>query len=134
MYSHKTLDSYYFKTSGFYFFYIPVSVPYKKIYAMAESAGVNLKEQFGPILESGKSFGFGWIGVEIEKPSNDRADVIHVKGEYETYEHRGAYKTLGKAYQKLRKERPGKKEYLNMYLDDPAKVKPNDCRTLILFR
>ena len=106
MYSKKKLDAYYFTTKGFYAFFIPVRVPYKQIYPMADSAGVKKKETFGPIMESGKSFGFGWIGVEIEKPSQPRNDVKNVTGEFETYEHKGAYKTLGKAYRKIMKERP----------------------------
>lgn len=134
MYSKKALDGHYFKTSGFYFFFIPVKVPYKKVYAMAESADLKLKEKFGPILESGKMFGFGWIGVEVEKLSESRDDVVHVKKDYETFEYRGAYKTLGRAYKKLMKERPGKKQYLNLFLDDPEKVVPENCRTIILFK
>jgi hypothetical protein len=134
MYSQKTLNGYYFKTSGFYFFFIPVAVPYKKVYSMAESAGLKLKEKFGPNLESGKMFGFGWIGVEIEKPTENRADVVQVKCDYEIYEYKGVYKTLGRAYKKLMKEKPGKNEYLNLFLDDPEKIKPDDCRTIILFR
>lgn len=79
-------------------------------------------------------FGFAWIGVEIEKPTENRADVVQVKCDYETYEYKGVYKTLGRAYKKLMKEKPGKNEYLNLFLDDPEKIKPDDCRTIILFR
>lgn len=134
MYSQKKLDSYFYKTKGFYIFFIPVKVPYKKVYAMADAAGVKKMENFGPILEKGKLLGFGWIGVEIEKPATNRDDVVHVSGNFEMYEHKGPYKTLGKACQKIRGERPQAKDFYNLYLDDPDKVRPENCRTQILFR
>ncbi len=134
MYQNKSLDGYYFKTPGFYVFFIPVRVPYKKIYSLAEKAGLKKREAFGPILESGRMFGFGWIGVEVEKPNEDRQDVIHVNGEYQMYEHKGAYKTIGQAYKKIMKDCPRKKEYLNLYLDDPEKVPTQNLRTQILFK
>ncbi len=134
MYSKKTLNGYYFKSKGFYAFFIPIAVPYNKIYALAESAGLKKEESFGPILEKGKMFGFGWIGVEVEKPLQNRDDVININGEFDVYEHKGPYKTLGQAYKKIMKERPGAKEYFNLYLDDPVKVKPENCRTHIYFR
>jgi hypothetical protein len=134
MYSKKSLNAFYFKTQGFYAFFIPVRVPYKSIYALADKAGVQKKEAFGPILESGKSFGFGWIGVEIKPPSQARADVIQVDGEFETYEHKGPYKTLGKAYKKIMKDRPKAKTFYNLYLDDPEKTPPQECRTHIYFK
>ncbi len=133
MFEKKKLDGYYFKTSGFYIFFIPVLVPYKKIYAKAEAAGLRKKETHGPILESGSIFGFGWIGVEVEKPKENRDDVIHVSGDFQMYEHRGPYKTLGDAYKKVMKECPGQKKYLNLFLDDPEKVAPENLRTQILF-
>ncbi len=100
----------------------------------AEAAGLKKKEAFGPILESGRLFGFGWIGIEVEQPTSARSDVIHVKGDFQMYEHRGPYKTLGKAYKKIMKECPSKKEYFNLYLDDPEKVQPENLRTQILFK
>ena len=134
MYSKKTLDAYYFTTPGFYALFIPVKVPYKQIYSTAAAAGIKLKESAGPILESGKMLGFGWIGVEIEGALLDRANVTHISGEFDMYEHQGPYKTIGKAYKKIMKERPKAKQYLNLYLDDPEKTAPEKCRTQILFR
>ncbi|MBK9321369.1 MAG: hypothetical protein IPM97_00165 [Bdellovibrionaceae bacterium] len=134
MFTKKKLDSYFYKTKGFYIFFIPVKVPYKQIYSLADSAGLKKKEAFGPIFERGSLFGSGWIGVEVEKPSDNRQDVIHVAGDFETYEHKGPYKNIGKACQKIRKERPSSKEFYNMYMDDPDKVRPDDLRTLIFFR
>ena len=134
MYELKRLDGFYFTTKGFYIFFIPVMVPYKKIYSMAEAAGLTKKEAFGPILESGSLFGFGWIGVEVEKPKGNRLDVRHIKGAFQMYLHQGPYKDLGKVYKKIMKECPNKKEYLNLYLDDPEKVAPEKLRTQILFR
>ena len=142
MFKNKSLDGNYFKTSGFYIFHIPVKVPYKQIYSMADNAGLEQKEAFGPILESGRRFGFGWIAIEVEKPksqansqsNSQRANVIHIKGDYQMYEHVGPYKNLGQAYKQIMKEFPGKKEYLNLYLDDPEKVAPQNLRTQILFR
>lgn len=130
----KKLDGYYFTTRGFYLLHIPVKVPYKKIYAMAGKAGLKKKEAHGPILESGKLFGFGWIGVEVEKPTEPRAEVVHVVGDFETYLHRGPYKTLGKACRVISRERPGSKRYYNLYLDDPERTRPEDCRTEIYFK
>lgn len=134
MYTKKSLNGYFYKTKGFYVFHIPVKVPYKQVYSLATSAGLQKKQEFGPILEQGKMFGFGWIGVEVEKPVTDRADVLHVAGDFEMLEHRGPYKTVGQAYKKIMKERPGFKECYNLYLDDPQKTKPEDCRTQIYFR
>jgi hypothetical protein len=133
-YGKTTLDGHYFRTSGFYFLCIPIAVPYKKIYARAETAGLRQKTAHGPILESAPVFGAGWIGVEVEAPVQPRPGVVHVAGDFETYEHRGPYKTLGRAYQKLRRERPGQWEFFNLYLDDPAATAPADCRTVIHFR
>ncbi len=134
MYEQKRLDGYYFTTKGFYIFFIPVMVPYKKIYSRAEAAGLKKKEAFGPILESGRLIGFGWIGVEVEKPKETHSDVIHVDGNFQMYLHKGPYKELGKTYKKLMKDCPSKKEYLNLYLDDPENVQPENLRTEILFR
>jgi hypothetical protein len=85
MYEKKHLDGYFFTTKGFYIFFIPVRVPYQKIYARAEAAGLTKKEAFGPILESGRLFGFGWIGVEVEKPKSPRSDVRHIHGDFQIY-------------------------------------------------
>lgn len=134
MYARRQLDSWYFTVPGFYLFFIPVRVPYKQIYAKADAAGLKKKEAFGPILEKGKVFGFGWIGIEIEKPSERRGDVTRVSGDFERHEHRGPYKTLGQAYRKIMKERPGAKEFYNLYLDDPEKTPPEALRTHVLFR
>ncbi len=134
MYEKKRLDGYYFTTKGFYVFFIPVMVPYKRIYSMAGTAGLKKKEAFGPILESGRLFGFGWIGVEVDKPKEDRSDVIHVEGDFQMHVHKGPYKELGKTYKNVMKECPNKKEYMNLYLDDPEKVAPENLRTQILFR
>ena len=134
MYSKKNINSYFFKTRGFYILFIPVKVPYKQVYSMVETAGLKKKESFGPILESGKIFGFGWIGVEVDKPSQERNDIIHITGDFEIYEHKGPYSSIGKAYKKIRKEHPIAKEYYNLYLDDPEKTRPENCRTQILFR
>ncbi len=133
MFNEKKLDSYFYTTPGFYLFYIPIGVPYKKLYSLADAAGVQKKEALGPILEKGSLFGKGWIGVEIENPRDHRPDVVHISGTFETYEHHGPYKTLGKAYQIIKKERPSFKEFYNLYLDDPDKVGPENCRTVIYF-
>ncbi|MCX6125032.1 MAG: hypothetical protein NTV34_09850 [Proteobacteria bacterium] len=134
MYSKKSLDGFYFRTTGFYIFFIPVKVPYKQIYTAADAAGLKKREAFGPILEWPKMFGFGFIGVEVENPGSDRSDVVKVHGTFDMYEHRGSYKTLGQSYKKIMKEKPKPKEFLNLYLDDPDKVAPDQCRTEILFR
>jgi hypothetical protein len=134
MYAKTRLDAHFFKTKGFYLFFIPVKVPYKKLYTLADQAKVEKRMAFGPILESGKFFGFGWIGVEINRPKENREDVVYISGDFEMYEHKGPYKTLGKAYKKIMKEKPEAKEYYNLYLDDPEKTRPEECRTQILFR
>ena len=79
-------------------------------------------------------FGFGWIGIEVEKPAVSRTDTKLFSGDFAMYEHKGPYKTLGQAYRKIMKENPKAKEYLNLYLDDPEKVQPEELRTQILFR
>lgn len=113
---------------------MPAKVPYNQIHALAQKAGLKKKEDLGPILERGKMFGFGWIGIEVEKPQNDRADVIHLFGDFDVYEHKGPYKTLGVSYKKIMKERPNAKEFYNLYIDDPRKVPQEKCRTQIVFR
>lgn len=134
MYTKAKLKGDFYKAKGFYVFFIPVGVPYKQIYSRANSTGLKKKQEFGPILEKGKMFGFGWIGVEVYRPSGNRDDVIHIDGDFEMHEHRGAYKTLGQAYKKIMKDRPQMKDFYNLYLDDPEKVHPEDCRTQIYFR
>ena len=134
MYTKKNFNGYFYKTKGFYAFFIPIKVPYKTVYDMADAVGLKKKQEFGPILEKGKRLGFGWIGVEIEKPDQPRDDVVYVSGDFEMYEHKGAYKTIGQTYKKIMKEHPGAKDYYNLYLDDPEKIRPEDCRTQIYFR
>lgn len=134
MYTKRTLDSYFFKTNGFYIFHIPVNVPYKKIYVLADAAGVKKKEDFGPILESSKMFGSGWIGIEVDASAKSHADVIHIQGEFNQYEHKGPYRTINQGCNKITKENPGAKVYYHIYLDDPDKLKPEDCRTQLLFK
>ncbi len=134
MYSKKRLSGQFYTTKGFYIFYIPVSVPYKKIYGMATDAGLKKTQEFGPILEEGKMFGFGWIGIEVQKPTNNHQDVKHIDEQFEVYEHKGPYKTIGQACKKISKDRPGTRPYYNLYLDDPEKVGADACRTEIYFR
>jgi len=134
LYSIINIDSYFFTMPGFYGFFIPIHVPYKKIYAAAQKAGFQKKEEYGPILESAKMLGLGFIGIEIEKPERDRKNVIHIQGEFRVYEHRGPYRTLGKAYKLIMKDHPQAKQYFNLYLDDPQHVLPQDLRTRVLFR
>ncbi len=134
MFAKKEMNSYFFKTKGFYIFWIPVAVPYKEIYRRAQDAGLKPTQNAGPILEKGATFGFGWIALEVEKPSGPREDVVQIKGPFEMLEHKGPYKTIGASYKIIKKERPKAQEHFNLYLDDPEKVKPEDCRTEILFR
>lgn len=134
MYDKKALDSCFYKSKAFYVFFIPIAVPYSRIYQRAETAGLTKTQKHGPILEKGKLFGFGWIGVEVQKPTHPRDDVVHVHGNFDVYEHKGPYRTLGNAYKKIRKDRPDLKETYNLYLDDPTKTKPEDCRTEIYLR
>jgi len=134
MFSEMKLDSYYFTMPGFYLMFIPVGVPYKKIYGEAEKAGLKRIEQFGPILEKGKLFGRGWIGIEVQKPANGRPDVVHVEGTYQVFEHKGPYKDIGKACKAIRTEKPNVETCYNLYMDDPEKVAPKNLRTKILFR
>jgi len=134
MYSKLKLDSYYFKIKSFYAFFIPLGVPYKEIYKITDKSKFKRREVHSPILESARMFGIGWIGVEIEKPTMVPDNVFNLKGEFEVYEHRGPYKTIGKAYKKIMKERPVAREFFNLYFDDPEKVLPEACRTQILFR
>lgn len=133
-YTTTALDAYFYTMPGFYVFFIPLCAPYKKIYAATEQAGFNKKEAFGPILESAKMFGWGFIGIEIEKATQIPETVVHIQGEFKTYEHRGPYRTLGKAYKMIMKDHPQAKQYYNLYLDDPRQVPPSDLRTRILFR
>ncbi|MBK7962687.1 MAG: hypothetical protein IPK04_16740 [Bdellovibrionales bacterium] len=38
MYTKKNIDAYFYTTKGFYLFHIPVKVPYKLLYGMADAA------------------------------------------------------------------------------------------------
>src|SRR5436190_2032502 len=77
MYAKQSLKGHFFIAPGFYILRIPVKVPYKRIYSLADSAGLKQKAHQGPILESGKMLGFGWIGVEVEIPSTLRCSAVY---------------------------------------------------------
>ncbi len=134
MYTTRTLDSYYFRTKVLNILFIPIRAPYRRIYSMATDSGEKLKDDFGLIVEQGKLFGFGWIGVEINKPEKLLHEVVHISGSFEVHEHVGPYHTIGKAYRKIKRDRPFAKELYNFYLDDPHQTLPEKCRTQILFR
>lgn len=136
MYTKITLNGDYFITRGLYFFFIPIAVPCKKIYSLARAAGFQPKEpnDAGPILESARKFGYGWIGVEVTVPTKDRSEIKYLEGNFEAYEFTGPYQKLGHAYKYVAKDHPNKTEFLNLYLDDPRIIPADKCRTLILFR
>jgi|APSaa5957512535_1039671.scaffolds.fasta_scaffold144563_1 hypothetical protein len=131
-YFQKKINASYYTTKGFYIFNIPVKVPYKKIYASAEAAGFKQIETLGPIIESSRIFGFGWIGVEVESATGP--DIKQIKGDFTVIEHKGAYRNIGKTYKKISKEKPGSKEHYNLYIDNPDNVEEANLRTHILFR
>lgn len=134
MYQRQSLNSYYFKAKVFYFLYIPIRAPYRYIDSMATDAGTKLRNEFDCIIESPKLLGFGWIGIEVEKPKEPRNDVVPIAGEFEVFDYVGPYKTLGKAHKKISQDRPNAKERYNFYFDDPHKTPPEKCRTKIFFR
>ncbi len=140
MYESITIEGTFFTMKGFYFFFKPLRVPYHKLYYEAKKAGYKLKnldkDGFIPIVEKSKSFGFGWIGVEVEnseKAAND-SRIIKLSGEYKSYEHEGPYNQLGRVYKEIMEDEPAAKEYYSIYLNNPATTEEENLKTLICFR
>jgi len=132
-YSKLDLSGNYYTTKGFFFFFVPVRVPYGKLFDMARQAGYKVEEK-SKIIEKGKSFGNGWIGVKVEGAKENDPDIVTLEGEYNSFEYTGPYKGIGKAYQQVMKDNPDAKHYFSMYLNSPDDVPEAELKTLILFK
>jgi hypothetical protein len=126
----------FFAMRGFYLFFIPLFVPYKKITSKAQELGLKVKGngKFNGIIEKGMAFGFGWIGIEIEEGPVDNKNIIKINQEFSSYEYRGEYKNIGTAYRNIMTDKPEAKEFYNLYLNDPSITPLEERKTLILFR
>lgn len=133
-YSKYNIAGNYFVMSGWYFFFVPVLVPYTKIYDVAKQKGYVADEQAG-MLERGAKFGKGWIGVRVVGDVKaDDPNIKHLEGEFSAYEFVGPYKEMGKGYSVVMKDYPHPTEMYHVYLTDPAVTPAEQNKTLILFR
>lgn len=121
---------------GFYFFFIPIFVPYNKIITKAEQQGFLVKggNKFNGILEKNRSFGFGWIGVEIQDVETSNANVIRINQEFNSHEYVGSYRNIEKEFRSIMLDFPQIIESYNLYLNDPKATPEPERKTLILFR
>ena len=126
----------FFTMKGFYLFFMPIFVPYNKIISKAKEQGFVVKggNKFNGIIEQSKSFGFGWIGVEIEDVQTNNPNVLKINQEFFSSEYLGSYKGMGQAFKDIMLDYPNIIETYNLYLNDPKITPENELRTLILFR
>jgi hypothetical protein len=133
-YSTKNLTGKYFKLNGFFFFFIPVGVPYAKLEQEAKAAGFTPDLSFG-CLEMGVKLGMGWVALKVNDDADENhPNIITLEGEFTTYEHQGPYRQMGTSYQKVMQDHPSAQEFYNLYLNSPYEVAPDELRTLICFR
>lgn len=103
---------------GWFFFYMPLSVPYKKL----------ALEKGGAMWEKSTFLGRGWIGIEHE--AGDKM----VEGEFNTYIHKGEYKKLKNVFKNIMKDYPETREFYSIYLNSPEEVSESELETKIIFR
>ncbi len=133
-YGSKDLTGKYFTMRGFFLMWIPVAVPYGKILQEAKKRGYNIDEnENGMIIEKGKSFGFGWIGVKVNDSAAGKG-IVSLNGKFKTYEHIGSYKQMGKSFDVIMKENKNLNEFYSIYLNSPGEAPEAELRTLICFR
>lgn len=134
-YKKLKVDATLFKIPAWFLMYMPIKVPYDKIFDEAKKAGYTHKvdTKLG-ILEKGASFGKGFIAIEIEPVNTDDKRVIKLEGDFLGYDHLGPYSKIGEAFGIIMKDNPNTKEFYSCYLNSPQKVKAEELSTLILFR
>jgi hypothetical protein len=126
-----SLDAHFYTLKGFFFFWMPLMVPYGKLAPKAKEAGYTPK---APIIEEGVKFGNGTVGIVVENPKEGDINIKHYKGEYLSYAHYGSYRTLGKSFQAIMKSYPSSHSFLSLYTNAPGDVEEKDLETIILFK
>lgn len=126
----------FFTMKGFYFLFKPLFVPYNKIISKAQELGLKVKggEKFNGILESPVSFGFGWVGIEIEDGPVNNNNIIKISQEFMAYEHIGSYSGIAQACKDIMVDYPEAQKTYILYLKDINVTPEQDLRTLILFK
>lgn len=133
-YQTINLTGTYFTLNGWFFMFRPVFVPYSKIAAKVQDAGLSLKTNSDKgMLEYAPMLGLGWIGLEINETNTDHPRVKKLSGEYTYYTHIGSYKKMGEVYQTIMKENPNAKNFLNAYIKTPIDTKEDELETRILW-
>ncbi len=124
----------YYKLSGWFLMWAPLKVPYNQIYEKAKMAGYALDESAG-MVEKAAMIGRGWIGVKVggDAPTTD-PNIVEISGEFKAYEHVGAYRKIGAAFQMVMKDNPGVKEVYSVYMNSPQTTPENELKTLVCFR
>jgi hypothetical protein len=127
------LDVTLFTRSAFYFFWIPLGMPYNKTMEQAKESGFEIDGDFG-IIEKASFIGRGWIGVSV-KNHQDKSNLVPITGEFHTLEILGEYSQIKSTYQNIiMKDYPQAKEFYNIYYNDPKLVKTEDLKTKIIWR
>lgn len=120
---------------GWFVMYMPIRVPYGKIFAEAEKAGFKPKRtsKLG-IIEKGAPLGRGYIAIEIEPTKKADKRLFNLEGEYLALEHIGPYNKIGETFKKITTDHAGIEEFYSCYLNSPNEVSSDKLRTLILFK
>lgn len=115
--------------------YMPIRVPYGKIFAEAEKAGFKPKQtsKLG-IIEKGAPLGRGFIAIEIEPSKRSDKRLFTLEGDYLAVEHVGPYSKIGETFKKITTDHGGMSEFYSCYLNSPNEVSADKLRTLILFK
>ncbi len=127
-----TVDTDLYTEPGFFFFWMPVRVPYKSLNGNAEAAGFKVRDNAEGIYERGKMFGRGWIGIPVEDvPDADRSHVRRVQGEFKVAEHVGSFSSVGKTMREIKRMDRSLQPTFMVYPDDPHVVPTEQLRTWI---
>jgi hypothetical protein len=136
-YEDVKIEGTFFRMRTFFFMYKAIFNPYNKILQEVESAGFQLKDQnasFSAILEKATSFGFGWIAVEIVPMRTPDARVVKINSDFKSFEYIGDKNNLSTIYKEIMEDNTNSKDYLNLYLTNPADKNIAESKIMILFR
>lgn len=129
----EQVNKLFFTQTGWYFFFIPIAVPYAEIQQRAEAAGYKVIGE--GIYEKPVMIGRTRIGIEIEKAGSKPSPLLQEwKGQFLRYDYTGPYKTLGKAFRAIIRYNRKASNFMLAYLDDPKKVGDANCRTKLYFQ
>lgn len=131
-YEEYSIDATFYTLKGFFFFYMPLRVPYAKLEQAAKDAGYTIKNK--QIIEKGKAFGNGWIGIEVESAKEQDQNVVQIKGDFKATKHIGSYRQLSSVFKQVMQDHPEAKEFYSVYLNTPMEVEQDKLETLVVFR